>query len=91
MKQLPVTSASGIIHSGTITGKLNGVTPAQTPSGWRRFQLSMPPPMLSLNSVFNRFGAPQAYSTISMPRVTSPLASENTLPCSRLMISASSS
>ncbi|MNG10244.1 hypothetical protein D3C84_937030 [compost metagenome] len=33
MKQLPVTSASGIIHSGTITGKLNGVTPAQTPSG----------------------------------------------------------
>ena len=23
------------IHSGTITGKLNGVMPATTPSGWR--------------------------------------------------------
>ncbi|MNG02344.1 hypothetical protein D3C84_853700 [compost metagenome] len=72
MKQLPATSARGIIHNGTITGKLNGVTPAQTPSGWRRFQLSMPPPMLSLKSVLSRLGAPQAYSTISMPRVTSP-------------------
>ncbi len=35
MKQLPATSAIGIIHSGTITGKLNGVIPATTPSGWR--------------------------------------------------------
>ena len=48
MKVLPVASAMGIIHSGTITGKLKGVMPAHTPSGWRRFQLSMPPPMLSL-------------------------------------------
>ena len=34
---------------------------------------------------------PQANSTISMPRITSPLASENTLPCSRVISSASSS
>jgi len=27
--------ANGNIHIGTITGKLNGVMPAQTPSGWR--------------------------------------------------------
>ena len=79
------------IQSGTITGTLNGVTPAQTPNGWRRFQLSMPPPMLSLKSVFSSVGAPQAYSTISIPRVTSPLASANTLPCSRQMMCASSS
>ena len=46
-KVLPHTSASGNIHIGTITGKLNGVMPAATPSGWRRFQLSMPPPTLS--------------------------------------------
>ncbi len=32
-KQLPVASATGIIHSGTMIGKLNGVIPATTPSG----------------------------------------------------------
>ena len=32
---LPHASATGNIHSGTITGKLNGVMPAHTPSGWR--------------------------------------------------------
>ena len=35
MKQLPQASAIGNIHSGTIAGKLNGVMPAHTPSGWR--------------------------------------------------------
>ena len=32
---LPQTIAIGNIHSGTIAGKLNGVMPATTPSGWR--------------------------------------------------------
>ena len=32
---LPAASATGYIHIGTITGKLNGVMPAATPSGWR--------------------------------------------------------
>ena len=35
MKVLPQASATGNIHSGTIAGKLNGVMPATTPSGWR--------------------------------------------------------
>ena len=35
MKQLPAAIAIGSIQSGTMTGKLNGVIPAQTPSGWR--------------------------------------------------------
>ena len=35
MNALPHASATGTIHSGTITGKLNGVMPATTPSGWR--------------------------------------------------------
>ena len=39
---LPQASAIGNIHIGTIAGKLNGVMPAQTPSGWRTDQLSMP-------------------------------------------------
>ena len=43
----------------------------------------MPVPTLSLNSLFRNCGAPHAYSTISMPRASSPAASESTLPCSR--------
>ena len=42
MKQLPVAMASGAIHIGTMKGKLKGVMPATTPSGWRMVQLSMP-------------------------------------------------
>ena len=34
-KVLPQATALGIIHSGTMAGKLNGVIPATTPSGWR--------------------------------------------------------
>ena len=32
---LPQASAIGNIHIGTMAGKLNGVIPATTPSGWR--------------------------------------------------------
>ena len=42
MKLLPQAIATGNIHIGTMHGKLNGVTPATTPSGWRIVQLSMP-------------------------------------------------
>ena len=35
MKQLPQAIAGAHIHMGTIAGKLNGVMPATTPSGWR--------------------------------------------------------
>src|SRR4029077_4773699 len=38
-KVLPQASATGNIHIGTIAGKLNGVMPAHTPSGWRNDQL----------------------------------------------------
>ena len=48
MKQLPAAMASGNIHIGTITGKLNGVMPATTPKGWRIVQLSMPVPTCSV-------------------------------------------
>ncbi len=41
-KALPQAMATGYIHIGTMQGKLNGVTPATTPSGWRIVQLSMP-------------------------------------------------
>ncbi len=35
MNVLPEAIAFAHIHSGTIAGKLNGVMPATTPSGWR--------------------------------------------------------
>src|SRR5262245_4993852 len=35
MKQFPHASAGAHIHMGTIAGKLNGVMPATTPTGWR--------------------------------------------------------
>ena len=34
-KALPQAMDTGYIHMGTMTGKLNGVIPATTPSGWR--------------------------------------------------------
>ena len=91
MKVLPHASATGNIHIGTITGKLNGVIPATTPSGMRIDQASMPRAIWSVNSPFSRFGMPTANSTISMPRATSPCASEKVLPCSRVSIAANSS
>ena len=35
MNALPHAMATGTIHIGTMTGKLNGVMPAHTPTGWR--------------------------------------------------------
>lgn len=34
-KAFPHAIATGYIHIGTMAGKLNGVMPATTPSGWR--------------------------------------------------------
>src|SRR6516225_8854770 len=91
MKVFPAAIAMGCIHIGTMTGKLNGVIPAQTPSGWRNDQASTSVETCSENSPLSRVGIPQAYSTTSRPRMTSPLASETTLPCSSATITASSS
>ena len=47
-KVFPVTSALANIHIGTIAGKLNGVIPATTPSGWRMLYTSTPAATCSL-------------------------------------------
>ena len=91
MKQLPAASATGNIHIGTMAGKLNGVMPATTPSGWRREWLSTRVPTFSVTSPFSNCGAAVANSTTSAPRWISPLASDSTLPCSEVMTAASSS
>ena len=89
MKALPQAIAGHIFHIGIIAGKLNGVMPATTPSGWRIEYMSMPGPAASVNSPFSRCGAPTQNSATSRPRITSPLASGRVLPCSRLSASAS--
>ena len=88
-KQLPVASATGNIHIGTIAGKLNGVIPTQTPSDCLIIWLSTPLPTFSENSPFIKVGAAVANSTTSSPLVTSPIASSNVLPCSVEITSAS--
>ena len=82
MNVFPQAMATGYIHIGTMAGKLNGVIPATTPSGWRSDQLSISGPTLRLYSPFRRCGMPQAKSTTSMPRASSPRASACVLPCS---------
>ena len=90
-KVLPQAMAIGNIHIGTMAGKLNGVMPAHTPTGWRTEWLSTSVPTFSEKVPFSRCGAPQANSTTSMPRVTEPRASLSTLPCSADTSCASSS
>ncbi len=90
-KVLPQAMATGSIHSGTMAGKLNGVMPTQTPNGCISELESMSRPTLEENSPLSRCGMPQANSTTSSPRVTSPWASEKTLPCSLVISRATSS
>ena len=60
---------------GTIAGKLNGVMPATTPSGWRIDQLSTFVPTFSENSPLSTCGIPQENSTTSNPLIKEPFAS----------------
>jgi hypothetical protein len=88
---LPQAIATGNIQSGTIAGKLNGVMPAQTPSGWRSEWVSTPLATCSECSPLSSVGAEQASSTTSSPRATSPAASSTIFPCSEEIVRASSS
>jgi hypothetical protein len=51
---LPQARAAGNIHRGTMAGKLKGVMPATTPSGWRIEKLSTPVPTCSVNFVLEK-------------------------------------
>ena len=88
---LPQAMALGYIHMGTMAGKLNGVMPATTPSGWRMEYTSTPVEACSVCSPFNNCPTPQANSMFSRPRLTSPAASASTLPCSAVSSRAMSS
>src|SRR5918997_5915827 len=56
---LPQAIAGANFHIGIMAGKLNGVMPATTPSGWRSEYMSMPGPAPSVNSPLMRCGMPQ--------------------------------
>jgi hypothetical protein len=86
----PHAIALANIHMGTIAGKLNGVIPATTPSGWRIENTSTPVETCSENPPLSKFGIDVANSTFSMPRWTSPAASDTTFPCCDATIRASS-
>ncbi len=88
---LPQAMASGNIHIGTMAGKLNGVMPATTPSDWRMEDTSTRLETWVDSSPLSWVVIPQASSTISRPRATSPSASECTLPCSAVIRAAMSS
>ena len=88
---LPQAMADAVIHSGTMIGKLNGVIAATTPTGCLTECTSTPRDTCSDRSPLSRCTSPAANSTFSMPRLISPLASESTLPCSLVMMAASSS
>ena len=90
MNVLPQAIALPNIHIGTIAGKLNGVIPATTPSGWRIWKTSTPVDACSVKPPLSRFGMPQANSRFSRPRAISPRASDGTLPCSAVRWAASS-
>ena len=68
MKAFPHAIAGANFHIGIIAGKLNGVIPATTPSGWRIEYKSMAGPAPSVNSPFSKCGMPHANSTTSTPR-----------------------
>src|SRR6185312_11582132 len=87
---LPAAMAIGKNHIGTMTGKLNGLMMPTAPSGWRIEYTSTFVEAFSVKPPLSRCGMPQANSTTSWPRLTSPSASETTLPCSLVMILASS-
>src|ERR1700739_2301871 len=84
-KVLPQAMARGNIHSGTMMGKLNGVIPTHTPTGYRVDQLSTDVPTRSTVSPIIRVGAPQANSMHSIPRSNDPCASSRVLPFSSMM------
>ena len=90
IKQLPAVMAMGIIQSGTITGKLNGVIPATTPIG--SYNDSQLTPFDTANtSPLRTFVKEVANSITSIPRSMLPFASGKVLPFSRATSSANSS
>ncbi len=87
----PAPIAIGKNHIGTIAGKLNGEMMPHTPSGCRIEYTSTLVDTPSEKPPLSRCGIPQANSTTSSPRFTSPSASVRTLPCSEVRIAARSS
>ena len=91
MNELPQAIDTGHIHSGTITGKLNGVMPTVTPTGWRIECTSTSVEACSeyaaLQQVRDAAGELDHLDARAAPRRA---ASLSTLPCWAVITSASS-
>src|SRR4029078_5063463 len=72
---LPGAKAMGEDHIGTMAGKVDGEMTPTAPSGWRMEYTSTLVEAFSVNPPLSRCGMPQANSTTSCPRGTSPSAS----------------
>ena len=86
---LPHTIAKGYINKGTITGKLKGQIPAQTPKGCLYVYMSTP---LEIFSIVSPIICEETFvdvSKTSSPLVNSPTESERIFPCSSEMHFAS--
>jgi len=88
---LPVATAYGRNHNGIMPGKLNGVIAANTPSGLRTALSSIPGAAFRSVPPWLIDGMPQATSTFSIPRRSSPRASASVFPWSSTSVSARSS
>ena len=89
---LPQASATGNIHIGTMAGKLNGVMPATTPSGWRSEWLSTPrADILGELALQQLRDAAGELDDLEAARGSRPWRRDRTLPCSAVMSAASSS
>ncbi|GIT40212.1 MAG: hypothetical protein Ct9H300mP9_0620 [Candidatus Neomarinimicrobiota bacterium] len=90
IKQFPTVMANGIIHNGTIAGKLKGVIPATTPSGSCVFGTGNPAPTAD-ESPLNTLGNDVANSTPFFTTQNTALCIVYGLPLSRAMRCDSSS
>ena len=89
-KQLPQAIAGGNIKAGSMSGKLNAVIPTPTPRGLFKVYVSTSDATLLAISPSCKRVIEQAFSMASSARPTSPSASANVLPCSKVTNSANS-
>jgi hypothetical protein len=88
---LPQTSAGMIFHEGMAIGKFQGVTTAQTPSGWRMDMANLSRSSDGTVCPYRRRPSPAMKNVMSIASCTSPRVSSRTLPISRVMSRASAS
>ncbi len=86
---LPAMSAAIDFHAGIAMGKFQGVTKAQTPTGWRMHIANLLESSEGVVNPNSRRPSPAARNAMSIASWTSPRVSVRTLPISRVIRRAS--